>query len=61
MLLTQGELVDGNAIEPLPEGTRAWELLRGLARYEQPAKVRWVLQDERLSPMARRASSGPSS
>ncbi len=49
MLLTQGELVDGNAIEPLPEGTRAWELLRDLARYEQPAKVRWVLQrTERL-------------
>ncbi|MFZ2052410.1 MAG: DEAD/DEAH box helicase [Solirubrobacteraceae bacterium] len=39
MLLTQGELVDRGAMEPVPEGTRAWELLRELARYEQPAKV----------------------
>jgi SNF2 family DNA or RNA helicase len=43
MLLTQGELIDREALEPIPEGTRAWELLREFARYEQPAKVNWVL------------------
>lgn len=44
MLLTQGELVDRDELEPLPEGTRAWELLRELARYEQPAKVAKALE-----------------
>ena len=39
MLLTQGELVAKNELEPVPEGSRAWELLRELARYEQPAKI----------------------
>jgi len=39
MLLTQGELVAQTDLEPVPEGSRAWELLRELARYEQPAKV----------------------
>jgi SNF2 family DNA or RNA helicase len=39
MLLTQGELVDRAAIERPPQGVRAWELLRDLARYEQPAKI----------------------
>jgi SNF2 family DNA or RNA helicase len=39
MLLTQGELLTRSEVEPVPEGSRAWELLRELARYEQPAKV----------------------
>jgi SNF2 family DNA or RNA helicase len=39
MLLTQGELVDRAAVARPPQGARAWELLRDLARYEQPAKV----------------------
>jgi hypothetical protein len=39
MLLTQGELVERGEIEPVPEGSRAWELLRELARYEQPKKI----------------------
>jgi SNF2 family DNA or RNA helicase len=39
MLLTQGELVTRSEMEPVPEGSRAWELLRELARYEQPAKI----------------------
>jgi len=39
MLLTQGELVPRSDLEPTPQGARAWELLRELARYEQPAKV----------------------
>jgi SNF2 family DNA or RNA helicase len=39
MLLTQGELIDRSAIERPPQGVRAWELLRDLARYEQPAKI----------------------
>lgn len=44
MLLTQGELVARTEIEPVPEGSRAWELLRELARYEQPAKITKVLE-----------------
>jgi SNF2 family DNA or RNA helicase len=39
MLLTQGELVDRDEIKPSPRGIKAWELLRDLARYEQPVKV----------------------
>jgi SNF2 family DNA or RNA helicase len=39
MLLTQGELVARTELEPLPEGSQAWELLRELARFEQPAKI----------------------
>lgn len=39
MLLTQGELVDRREVERPPQGVRAWELLRDLAHYEQPAKV----------------------
>lgn len=39
MLLTQGELVDRDQVRPSPRGVRAWELLRELARYEQPVKV----------------------
>lgn len=39
MLLTQGNLVARDALEPAPEGVRAWELLREIARYEQPAKI----------------------
>lgn len=45
MLLTQGELVDRSDIELPPEGVRAWELLRNLARYEQPAKITRVIAD----------------
>lgn len=49
MLLTQGELVDRSEIRPSPRGARAWELLRDLARYEQPAKVaRAVMRAEEL-------------
>lgn len=44
MLLTQGELVARTEIEPVPEGSRAWELLRELARYEQPAKITTVIE-----------------
>ncbi len=44
MLLTHGELVEQGDLEPVPEGARVWELLRELARYEQPAKVSWVLE-----------------
>lgn len=44
MLLTQGELVGRAELEPVPEGSRAWELLRELARYEQPAKIAKVLE-----------------
>ncbi len=39
MLLTQGEIVARDELEPTAQGVRAWELLRELARYEQPAKV----------------------
>jgi SNF2 family DNA or RNA helicase len=39
MLLTQGEIVARNDLEPTAQGVRAWELLRELARYEQPTKV----------------------
>jgi len=39
MLLTQGTLVERGHLEPAPQGARAWELLRELARYEQPAKI----------------------
>lgn len=39
MLLTQGELVGRDELEPLPEGSHAWELLREVARFEQPAKI----------------------
>jgi SNF2 family DNA or RNA helicase len=39
MLLTQGEVVARNELEPTAQGMRAWELLRELARYEQPIKV----------------------
>lgn len=39
MLLTKGALVSRDDLMPAPEGSRAWELLRELARYEQPAKV----------------------
>lgn len=44
MLLTQGELVTRTDIEPVPEGSRAWELLREFARYERPAKISKVLE-----------------
>jgi SNF2 family DNA or RNA helicase len=44
MLLTQGELVGRAELEPVPEGSRAWELLRELARYEQPAKIAKVIE-----------------
>jgi SNF2 family DNA or RNA helicase len=44
MLLTQGELVARPDIEPVPEGTQAWELLREMARYEQPAKIQKAIQ-----------------
>jgi SNF2 family DNA or RNA helicase len=44
MLLTQGELVEEHEIEPSPEGVRAWELMRELARYEQPAKIRRTVE-----------------
>jgi SNF2 family DNA or RNA helicase len=44
MLLTQGTLVDADELETPPEGGRAWDLLRELARYEQPAKVRAVVE-----------------
>lgn len=43
MLLTQGELVDRADLRRTPRGMRAWELLRDLARYEQPAKVERVV------------------
>lgn len=39
MLLTQGELVAKSELQPVPEGSRAWEILREIARYEQPAKI----------------------
>lgn len=39
MLLTQVGLVDATSSDSLPQETRAWELLRELARSEQPAKV----------------------
>jgi SNF2 family DNA or RNA helicase len=39
MLLTQGEIVPRDELQPTAQGVRAWELLRELARYEQPAKV----------------------
>jgi hypothetical protein len=44
MLLTQGPLIDSRRLEPVPEGTRAWELLREFARYERPAKVHEVVR-----------------
>jgi SNF2-related domain len=44
MLLTQGPLVDSRELEPVPEGTRAWELLREFARYERPAKIEEVVR-----------------
>lgn len=44
MLLTQGALVDSLATEPVPEGTRAWNLLREFARYERPAKIEEVVR-----------------
>jgi SNF2 family DNA or RNA helicase len=44
MLLTQGALVDDDELETPPEGARAWDLLRELARYEQPVKVRAVVE-----------------
>lgn len=44
MLLTQGELVPRTELEPVPQGSRAWELLRELARYEQPAKITKVIE-----------------
>jgi SNF2 family DNA or RNA helicase len=44
MLLTQGPLVDRLDLAPIPEGTRAWELLREFARYERPAKIEDVLR-----------------
>lgn len=44
MLLTQGPLVDRPELEPVPEGTRAWELLREFARYERPAKIENVVR-----------------
>lgn len=44
MLLTQGELVDRDEIKPSPRGMKAWELLRDLARYEQPAKIGRVIE-----------------
>lgn len=39
MLLTQGEIVARDQLQPTAQGVRAWELLRELARYEQPAKL----------------------
>lgn len=44
MLLAQGPLIDSRELEPVPEGTRAWELLREFARYEQPAKIQEVVR-----------------
>jgi superfamily II DNA or RNA helicase len=49
MLLTQGELVEEHEIEPSPEGVRAWELMRELARYEQPAKIQRTVELVRRS------------
>jgi SNF2 family DNA or RNA helicase len=39
MLLTHAGLVDPASPDAFPQGTRAWELLRELARSEQPAKI----------------------
>lgn len=47
MLLTQGELVAREEIEPLPEGGRAWDLLREIAKFEQPAKIEKAVQRAR--------------
>lgn len=44
MLLTQGPLIDSQGLAPVPEGKRAWELLREFARYEQPAKIENVVR-----------------
>jgi len=43
MLLTQGPLIDNHDPAPVPEGKRAWELLREFARYERPAKIEEVV------------------
>lgn len=44
MLLTQGPLIDNQEPAPVPEGKRAWELLREFARYERPAKIEEVVR-----------------
>lgn len=44
MLLTQGPLIDNQESAPVPEGKRAWELLREFARYERPAKIEEVVR-----------------
>lgn len=44
MLLTQGGLFDEEEMEAVPQGARAWDLLRDLARYEYPAKLARVVQ-----------------
>lgn len=51
MLLTHSGLVDPSSPDAIPQGTRAWELLRELARSEQPAKVARAvaLAEERIA------------
>ncbi len=44
MLLTQGPLIDGKDPVTIPEGKRAWEILREFARYERPAKIERVVR-----------------
>jgi SNF2 family DNA or RNA helicase len=44
MLLTQGPLIDSSELASIPEGKRAWELLREFARYERPAKIAEVVR-----------------
>ena len=50
MLLTHGPLTDEEEMEVPPQGARAWDLLRDLARYERPAKVQAVV--DRASQLA---------
>jgi SNF2 family DNA or RNA helicase len=44
MLLTQGPLIDGQDPVTVPEGKRAWEILREFARYERPTKIEKVVR-----------------
>ncbi|MGN6215419.1 MAG: DEAD/DEAH box helicase [Solirubrobacterales bacterium] len=44
MLLTQGPLIDGKDPVTIPEGKRAWEILREFARYERPTKIESVVR-----------------